>query len=346
MTATALDRGGQRGVNRVLVKLENSIESGNYYEAHQMYRTLYFRYTGQKKYSECLDLLLSGAMKLVSKQQETSGADLALLLIDTLEKRGTTEANNDAEIWIERLGTIIGKLSSSTVERETLINRAIKWSSDISENTLGHHAMHKIIAQVFWNEGNYENARHHFLLSRDGNICGRILIKMHKNKGFDSEMDLFIVQAVLQQLCLKDRKAAEETFNSFTTNHPDIRRRESPFKQPLLNFIYFLFRCIDMGRQDTFRSLCDLYKPSLNRDLSFQKYLVKIGVHFFGVAPPPTMASGGLMGGMFGDLFTRLFQGFDDDDEDNGAIGNAQQPRAVVDVRSNNASSPNSGGLD
>lgn len=31
------------GVQRVLAKLEASVNSGNYYEAHQMYRTLYFR---------------------------------------------------------------------------------------------------------------------------------------------------------------------------------------------------------------------------------------------------------------------------------------------------------------
>ena len=31
------------GINRVLAKLKTSLESGQYYEAHQMYRTLYFR---------------------------------------------------------------------------------------------------------------------------------------------------------------------------------------------------------------------------------------------------------------------------------------------------------------
>lgn len=32
------------GVQRVLAKLELSVSAGNYYEAHQMYRTLYFRF--------------------------------------------------------------------------------------------------------------------------------------------------------------------------------------------------------------------------------------------------------------------------------------------------------------
>ena len=33
------------GVQRVLAKCQKCIDSGNFYEAHQMYRTLYFRYT-------------------------------------------------------------------------------------------------------------------------------------------------------------------------------------------------------------------------------------------------------------------------------------------------------------
>ena len=38
------DMAGRRGgTERVLSKLKTSIENENYYEAHQMYRTLYFR---------------------------------------------------------------------------------------------------------------------------------------------------------------------------------------------------------------------------------------------------------------------------------------------------------------
>lgn len=92
-------------------------------------------------------------------------------------------------------------------------------------------------------------------------------------------------------------------------------KRTPVYPLPLLNFVHFLFRCIDTARLDTFRALCDLYKPSLSRDPSFEKYLLKIGVLFFG-AQPPVPVGGGLMGGMFGDLFSRLFQGFDDDDDE------------------------------
>lgn len=32
-----------RGVGNVLEKLQKSVDAGDYYEAHQMYRTVYFR---------------------------------------------------------------------------------------------------------------------------------------------------------------------------------------------------------------------------------------------------------------------------------------------------------------
>ena len=34
------------GIERVLAKCQSCVEAGNYYEAHQMYRTLYFRHDG------------------------------------------------------------------------------------------------------------------------------------------------------------------------------------------------------------------------------------------------------------------------------------------------------------
>lgn len=106
------------GVSRVLAKLELSIQSGNYYEAHQMYRTLYFRYLSQKRYDDCLELLFKGALRLLICEQYGSGADLGLLVVDTLEKQ---KHGADLEVWIQRLGLLISKINPNIVERETLL---------------------------------------------------------------------------------------------------------------------------------------------------------------------------------------------------------------------------------
>lgn len=119
-----------RGVSRVLAKLEESVQCGKYYEAHQKYRTLYFRYLSQKRFDECLDLLFSGAQILLDNQQYSSGADLGLLVVDTLEKTNVT----DIELWIHRLGTIIAKIRPNLVERETLL--VSEWSSTETSNRI------------------------------------------------------------------------------------------------------------------------------------------------------------------------------------------------------------------
>lgn len=189
--------------------------------------------------------------------------------------------------------------------------KAVKWSSDVSKNKLGHPLMHKLIAQIMWTEGNMEQARHHFLLSRDGPGCGQMLIQLSESKGYNSEIDLFIAQVVLQQLCLKEKSSAVQTFETFTKYHPKIACSEPPFSLPLLNFINFLLKALETGKLAIFKTLCELYKPSLARDPSYDKYLQKIGVIFFGAAPPPQRHGAGL----FGDLINQLFQSVDDDDE-------------------------------
>lgn len=114
----------------MLTKLEESVQCGKYYEAHQKYRTLYFRYLSQKRFEECLELLFSGAQILLDNQQYSSGADLGILVVDTLEKTKDV----DIELWINRLGTIIAKISPNLVERETLLVCATTTNNVIHTN--------------------------------------------------------------------------------------------------------------------------------------------------------------------------------------------------------------------
>lgn len=190
--------------------------------------------------------------------------------------------------------------------------------------------MHKVIAQLMWNEGNMEQARHHFLLSKDGTGCGQMLVELSQTKGFPKEIDLFIVQVVLQQLCLKESASAMETFQTYTKYHPKISRTDPPFIMPLLNFVFFLLKIIESRKLAIFKQLCELYKPALDRDPSYQKYLEKIGVLFFGAPQAPQQRSGG--GGIFGDLINQLFQGLDEEEDTSHSSSNINQRRVEADL--------------
>lgn len=203
----------------------------------------------------------------------------------------------------------------------------MKWSSEISKDKMGHPLMHKVIATIMWSEGNLEQARHHFLLSKDGSGCGQMLIELSQTKGFSNEIDLFVAQVVLQQLCLKEITSAASTFNTYTKFHPKIGQTNPPFVLPLLNFVFFLLKIIESRKLAIFKSLCELYKPSLDRDPSYEKYLEKIGVIFFGAPQPPRRPNGGIFGG----LINQLFQGLDDEDEEEQQSSSAQTVEADLD---------------
>ncbi|KAG7210643.1 hypothetical protein KM043_012157 [Ampulex compressa] len=294
------------GVQRVLAKLEACINSGNYYEAHQMYRTLFFRYLGQKKYSELLDLLYNGSTLLLRHDQLASGVDLGILFINVLTQSGT----EPTEAYFEKIRSLLNLMSPTCPERDIFLQSALSWSTKGTEYNTGHPDLHQKVAEILWKEKNYKMARRHFIHSRDGSGCAALLVELHEQRGYSNEIDLFIAQAVLQYLCLRNKATAQEAFNTYTSKHPRISSGP-PYVLPLLNFLFFLLKTIDSGKLAVFTILCDQYQISLNRDPCYRQYLDKIGQLFFNVAPPPPRTQG-----FFGTLLQSLFNGPEDEDSD------------------------------
>lgn len=295
-----------QGLERVLKKLRTSIDKGNYYEAHQMYRTLYFRYLNQNKYTDVLELLYDGATLFLKHNQLTSGSDLAYLLVDVLVKSGAgvTEEN------IEMLGQLYSLMEAESVERSSFLNAAIRWSTQQNNHgesyIRGHPRLHQLIALALWKEKNYPQARYHFIRSTDGSNCATMLVEYHVSKGYPSEVDLFIAQAVFQYLCLKNAPTANIVFYAYTKQHPSVHCGP-PFLLPLLNFIWFLLTALEQGKLTVFTVLCEQYQPSITRDPMYHEYLDKIGQLFFGLPPPPKQ-----QGGLIGNLIQSLMGSMDD----------------------------------
>lgn len=180
--------------------------------------------------------------------------------------------------------------------------------------------MHKLLARIMAKEQNYDQARHHYLFSKDGVGCAKILIQLSA-KAFNSEVDMIIVQVVLNLLVLKEKGTAIETFDYYTKYHPRIRSHQPPFHTPLLNFAYFLLNIIDDKRLQAFTTLCELYKTALDRDPGYKQQIEKIGVSYFNAPVKQTRQPGG---GLFGNFFNQLFQELEGDDDSDSDIENGQ----------------------
>ncbi|XP_037670012.1 Golgi to ER traffic protein 4 homolog isoform X2 [Choloepus didactylus] len=283
------------GVQRVEGKLRASVEKGDYYEAHQMYRTLFFRYMSQGKPAEARELVCSGALLFFSHGQN-SAADLSMLVLEALEKAEVDVADE----LLENLAKLFSLMDPNSPERVAFVSRALKWSSGGS-GKLGHPRLHQLLALTLWREQNYCESRYHFLHSADGEGCAHMLVEYSTSRGLRGEADMFVAQAVLQFLCLKNKSSALVVFTTYTQKHPSIENGP-PFMQPLLNFIWFLLLAVEGGKLTVFTVLCEQYQPSLRRDPMYSEYLDRIGQLFFGVPPKQTSSYGGLLGNLLSSL--------------------------------------------
>ncbi|RCN28051.1 hypothetical protein ANCCAN_26211, partial [Ancylostoma caninum] len=64
--------------SRLEKKAQDCFDKGEFYEAHQVYRTMYFRMIQQEKFDELLDMLCSGSKKLARGEQNFVFFDIDL----------------------------------------------------------------------------------------------------------------------------------------------------------------------------------------------------------------------------------------------------------------------------
>lgn len=352
--------------DRLLVKLRNMIANRQYYEAHQLYRTLYYRHRNWGKFRELQELLFEGSILFLSKDQPNSGADLAGLYLDALDKDPAVSeilsASKDRNELYRRIGELFARIPAGSPERMTFAISSLKLDASRFDISLIHHNF----AIVLFREKNFPEARYHFLHSApsSGSECAQMLIEYQVSSASPSEVDLFIVQFILQLLCLKtsairppvrehtcdilclpavtsseqhDQRSPQETLATVTLRfyaekHPRISCSSPPFKYPLINFIWLLLIALPAGELHVFRLLCDLYAMSLNRDPEYRKYLRRVGENYFGL---PLLEQNRPQG-LFGNLLQSLL-GADDasDDSDTGS-----QPTVIPSAGTTSVSRP------
>uniref|UniRef100_A0A915B8Z6 Golgi to ER traffic protein 4 homolog n=2 Tax=Parascaris univalens TaxID=6257 RepID=A0A915B8Z6_PARUN len=344
-------------VSRLEKKLADRLESGDYYEAHQIYRTLYYRMSAQGKWQQLQDLLYNGAIKLLDVNEPTSAVDLAELFVESLQQSNmpVSSATLDRfEQLFTRLPPVLEKdttVDGNRVDRRNeLLSRALKWTMSVGEKKRyrekGHPEFHARVAKILWHEGNYVAARNHFILSDDAEKFASFLVDFQQRCGFKSEKDLFIAQATLQVLCTRRAKMASVLLQLYCEKHPQIGG-EAPYELPLLNFIWLLTLCVQLKKVIYFSILVEKYQKCLERDPSYRVYLDKIGQLYFGLPPAQKSSCGGLLGSILKGLLGNSAGGpsssdaadddSDDDFEDGGAL---DEDGYITAASSVNAASP------
>ena len=166
-------------VERILDKLRASIADGQTYEAHQMYRSLYFRYSNARQLDECYALLVDGTRRFAAAGQFASAVDLAELLIDLFRKYERVDAVRDKIDGLFDLLVALPRAEKSTAvsdgdtkstrpSRDRFVAQLVEWSKTASDATAtidrrhGHSRVHLLLANVAVQDGRADVARTHW----------------------------------------------------------------------------------------------------------------------------------------------------------------------------------------
>ncbi|KAL1919758.1 uncharacterized protein VTP21DRAFT_1689 [Calcarisporiella thermophila] len=306
-------------INRQLEKLKKSVENGNYYEAHQMYRTVCNRYVKQSKYADAIELLFSGSVTLLKHGQSGSGADLARYLVEAYTG-GQIEVNNESR---KRIFEILEIMPSEEPGRKIFIQEAIAWSAKFGENPNGDSEFHHFLGNLLWKEKNFQEAERHFLLGTDesGRLLGSLLFEWAEFDNNIVHAANYLAPAVLQQLSIKNIRDAIITFDTFIaswkTKDPNVMQAKSVdykpapvdpatkvplYREPLLNFLQLLLFTVQRDAADMFKTLRNAYQQVLSQEQLYSQLLDRIGETFFGIQPPRNQ-------NLFQDLFSSLLGG-------------------------------------
>ncbi|GMR31945.1 hypothetical protein PMAYCL1PPCAC_02140, partial [Pristionchus mayeri] len=298
-------------VSRLEKKLDTCFENKEYYEAHQICRTLFYRLTAAGKFDELLTLLERGCLTLIQVGEYGSAYDLSEAYAETLLKSGvsvTKERITSIAKIVKGLPSLIDENIEDKDRRVKFIAACVKWSQSVasspSEKARGSPALHGLFARVLYSEGSVDMARSHFMLSDSAEDYASFLHDWFTRGEVEKTGDLWITLAVLQLICLRRVSFARRTFSSYlSTSSPSLSPPYKGSGLPFAHFSWLLLRIVPTRNVQYYGALIAKFKSNLGADETIMAYLDQIGQLYFGVAPK------GSGGGMFGNLLKGLMGG-------------------------------------
>ena len=192
-------------------QVEGLLADGQFYEAHQLCRSLHTRYRNKKKPKDAMRAVRDGARVLLEHKQYPAAADLGGLLVVSYTEMD--QAPSDS--LIETLLSLFNFPPEEHLVAGAYMKSAITWSTKKGDPE-GDHRLHLAYARYLTTCKDFASAQRHFLRADCPNEHVTMLLTW-ASAGYASEADLFLARTCLQYACLQDLKSANFVFLAFTT---------------------------------------------------------------------------------------------------------------------------------
>lgn len=259
-----------KGIGSAAVKSAlQKIQDGQYYDGAQLVTTLMNRCISRGLYDDALKLCRLFGLEMVKVNQFDLAANFGLQMIKIFNDFGLIPTD-------ERIQAILDLFTPTpnqvVEERNRFIERAIKWASDMSQNSDRTFVtrLHRAAAKGYQEFGLYGQAQGHLVFCMDANALA-LLVKEWREKGYASEHELFVLRLVLILLAKGDIDIAKSFIESsvFGFNF------DSPILPPPIQFGYLLIEACRTRNVDFFDTLQTKYMLVIRRNQTTFKRLLQ-----------------------------------------------------------------------
>lgn len=311
--AALIPAAANAGVQKSLERINAQVAAGAFYEAQQMYKTVYHRYKSRKQLQDSYIVLTAGAVQQLASNQVNCGMELANMLLDAYaaaQEPANAQTLASIQTILEALPQPLQLADpDSTSELEEtgrFVMAALKWANKQGAATAVQHIHDTYAAWIYaaygWRQ--FSKAALHYSRGADAAAYAAALAAVSSQAG-GQEADLFVTRAVLQTLACahaatKDRqlKHAADVLDACKQQQPALTNT------PLIHFCGLLLQALALRKPSLVTLLQSRYQPSLDLDSSFDAFLSSIEQTYFNIMP-----AGGSGGGLLGGLLKSLLEG-------------------------------------
>jgi len=281
----------QESIASALQRLEKSIESGENYEALQIFEFILKRYWGQGLKTESQELA-DKAVALFTQRHEYSNASKVCVLFITCMEDKSTPCEQEL---VEKITEWV-KFFPATAMLPVLdvLKAGARWAQDPQVE------FEAALANVYRANGEYGAAARHFVQSECSAEDYRGLLEEWIRVGCypSSERDLVLCRAILHLLSVTADQTAASLI-ALLQKDGDASLTDSPLWHFVTMITQLAQRSDCHNRSEAFNLLRNRYRSALARDPNLSKYLAEIGELYFGIEQPKAQ-------GLLGDIMNLL----------------------------------------
>ena len=230
------------------------------------------RKSAKKDAKEFLSLITWSVRVLKENNEDDSAINLFIYALDEYEK---TYNKADQELCLESLKNAFYSLPEKS-DKSKVKHRLLKFfeSKSIADALIQNYNFYSLFAKDSLLNNDFTEGLRYALKSGDYELLNNFSENFEKNYSKSAvETFYFITRLTIELILLRNLSLAFKFIskyvkieNNFSKNHP------------VLNFAYLLtaFFCKDASNFDVFWTLINLYKPIIDVDGTFVKYLNKI----------------------------------------------------------------------